>query len=211
MKKVVFIDWNKTLSFDLFWGHLKDINHPNHHYLEPIEKWLFVDNRNLIHLWMRGDIILDEITSRMSSDTGILPEIIIKELRHSCETMRFCIADVERLIRAIQDKGILVVVATDNMDTFTKFTVPALGLESIFDDILSSHVIKHLKDEVNPKDSILFFDNFLEKHNLNYSDAVLLDDSPDSSGKYKRLGFERVLIDKPDTLQRTLEVFAYGK
>lgn len=211
MKKVIFIDWNKTLSFDLFWGHLRDTSHSNHHYLKPIEKWLFIDNRNLINPWMRGDIILDEIAGRMGRDTGILPEVIVKELRHSCETMQFCIPDAERLIHNIQNKGILVVIATDNMDTFTRFTVPALNLESIFDDILNSHVIKHLKDEVSPKDSIVFFDSFLEKHNLNYSDAVLLDDSPDSSGKYKRLGFERILIDKPETLQKTLEIFAYGK
>ena len=211
MKKVIFIDWNRTLSFDLFWEHLKDTGHRYHHHLEPIEKWLFVDNRSLINQWMRGNITVDEIVQRISNGTGISPDVIMNELRHSCEIMKFCIVDIEELIGDIRNKGMLVVIATDNMDTFTRFTVPALKLNDTFDGVLNSHDLKCLKDETDPKASIPFFDDFLTSHDLTYADAILLDDSPDSSGKYEKLGFERILIDGPDTLQKTLEILAYGE
>ena len=37
-----------------------------------------------------------------------------------------------------------------------------------------------------------------------YSDAVLLDDSPDKDGKYAGLGFERILVDSSEALRRSL-------
>lgn len=209
MKKAIFIDWNKTLSFDLFWGHLSSTDHPNHKHLDAIEKWLFVDHRSVIDPWMRGDVNLEIVLEEMSKDTGIDSRIIMDELSHSCEIMTFCFAGIEDLIEKIRKKGILVAVATDNMDTFNRFTVPALKLGTIFDAVLNSHEIGRLKDDSEPSDKILFFDNFLESHNLSYGDCILLDDSPDSSGKYKKLGFTRELIDGPEKLKRILESFAY--
>lgn len=209
MKKVLFIDWNKTLSFDLFWGHLSNEDHPHHKHLSAIEKWLFIDNRSIINPWMKGEMNLEEVVNAMSNDTGIDKKIILDELRHSCEIMTFCFAGIEDLIKEIRQRGILVVVATDNMDTFNLFTAPALKLDLLFDAVLNSHMIGHLKDEADPPGRILFFDAFLKKHNLGYEDSVLLDDSPDSSGKYKKLGFDRELIDGPEKLKLILESFAY--
>ncbi len=209
MKKVIFIDWNKTLSFDLFWGHLSREEHPNHKHLDAIEKWLFVDNRTIIKPWMKGEITVDDIVESMNKDTGISKKMIIDELKHSCENMTFCFAGIEDLINKIRERGILVIIATDNMDTFDKFTVPALKLDLLFDDILNSYTLGHLKDESDPSDSILFFDDFLKSHNLRYEDSLLLDDSPDSSGKYEKLGFERKLIDSPQALERILKSLAY--
>lgn len=210
MKKIIFIDWNRTLSFDLFWGHLKDSAHPNHAHLQPIDEWLFAKNRALIRPWMLGELSLEDISSRMSGDIGISEDVIIEELRHSCEIMQFCIVGLEDLILAIRKRGVKVIVATDNMDTFSRFTVPALKLNELFDGIINSYDIGHLKDEASPADRIIFFDQVLAEYKLNYSDVVLLDDSPDSSGKYKKLGFDRIIIDSPDTLQRVLEEYAYG-
>lgn len=209
MKKVVFIDWNKTLSFDLFWEHLSSADHPNHKHLDAIEKWLFIDHRSVINPWMRGEVSLEMVVEEMSKDTGIDQKIITDELKHSCEIMTFCFAGIEDLIERIRKKGILVVVATDNMDTFSRFTAPTLKLDTIFDAVLNSHTIGHLKDDKEPSDNILFFDDFLESHNLSYEDCILLDDSPDSSGKYKKLGFSREFIDGPEKLERILESYAY--
>ncbi len=210
MKKVIFIDWNRTLSFDLFWGHLKDPEHPNHRHLAPIEEWLFVENRALIGPWMRGDVSVEDVVARMSKDIKIPAEVILQELRHSCEVMRYCIVGLEELVREIRNRGIRVIIATDNMDTFTRFTVPALKIDQIFDGYINSYDIKCLKDDDEPADSISFFDDFLARNGLGYADVILLDDSPDKSGKYQKLGFDRVLIDSPETLQKTLETYVYG-
>ncbi len=70
------------------------------------------------------------------------------------------------------------VIATDNMDTFTRFTVPALRLSEHFDGILNSFergVLKQDIDEQNP-DRIPFFDEYLREYNLQCEDVVLTDD-----------------------------------
>jgi FMN phosphatase YigB (HAD superfamily) len=210
-KKVIFIDWNKTLSFDLFWGHLQDTTHPLHKHVSKIEKWLFLDHRDVISPWMRGEYVVEDIVGQMHRDTGVDSHVIFDELKKSCEEMTFCVSGIEELIREIRKKGIKVVIATDNMDTFPRFTVPSLELDKVFDGILDSHTIKHLKDDEKPADKILFFDQYLTENNYSYKDVVLLDDSPDSTGKYDRLGFERILIDGPESLQKILEEFAYGQ
>lgn len=206
-KKVIFIDWNKTLSYSLFWEHLQDSSHPNHHQLPVIEKWLFVDNRDAINPWMRGELSVEDIVGKMSRDTNIDHDILLSELQRSCEEMRYCIDNLENIVEQIRANGIKVVIATDNMDTFSRFTVPAMRLDAIFDGILNSYTIGHLKDDEQPDNSIQFFDEYLAKHGWGYTDAILLDDSPDKNGKYRRLGFERVLIDSPMTLERELKRF----
>lgn len=203
-KKIVFIDWNRTLSYSLFWEHLNDGGHPNNKYHKDIVQWLFVDNKDLINPWMRGTITVDEIIRRMSEDTLIDRSLIHDELELSCKNMSLCSPDLENLIKDLRSQGITVVIATDNMDTFRKYTVPALKLNKLFDDILISSELGALKDDKEPSNSIGFFDDYLSQKGLGYEDAVLLDDSPDSSGKYARLGFERVLIDSPTKLLSTL-------
>ena len=163
MKKVVFIDWNKTLSHDLFWGQLKNPSHIHHTYHASIDRWLFKENSVLIEPWMLGKLSYQEVAYKMSQSTNISIDIITKELRFSCEKMRFCINGIENIIRDIQKKGVKVVIATDNMDTFTKFTVPALRLDALFDNILNSYEIRRLKDDVDPISGILFFDTFLKE------------------------------------------------
>lgn len=211
MIKVVFIDWNKTLSYDLFWGHLQDVSHPNHAHLASIERWLFVENRNKINPWMRGEISVDDIISQMSQDTGIDDGLIMNELRRSCEIMTYSLEGLEELVLSIKNKGIKVVIATDNMDTFSRFTVPALKLDAIFDGILNSYELGYLKDDEQPMDAIPFFDAYLEANGLSYENALLLDDSPDKTNKYSRLGFERIIIGSPDVLRVSLERLADAK
>lgn len=141
----------------------------------------------------------------MSQGTGVDSGMILDELQRSCEEMRYSIDDLEDIVRRVRANGIEVVIATDNMDTFSRFTVPAMRLDTVFDGILNSYDTGYLKDDNHPEDSIPFFDEYLARHGWNYADAILLDDSPDKSGKYKRLGFERVLIDSPEVLEVELE------
>lgn len=203
-KKIIFIDWNRTLSYSLFWEHLNDTAHPNNKHLEAIVQWLFVNNKEMIDLWMRGTITVEEVIECMSKETLIDPTLIQSELELSCKNMSLCSTDLEGLIQDLRSKGSIVAIATDNMDTFRKYTVPSLKLNELFDDILISSELGILKDDKDPANSIKFFDDYLSQKGLGYADAVLLDDSPDSSGKYARLGFERVLIDSPAKLLSTL-------
>lgn len=207
MKKVIFIDWSKTLCTDLFWGHLINEQHENHKYFKIIDDWLYKKNRQLINPWMLGKITYQEIAQKISKDTNISAEVIINELRYSCESMRIFDKKVVDLVKKLRRNNMLIVIATDNMDTFNKFTVPALGLDKIFDEIINSFDVGCFKDDKEPQDKIMFFEKFIKKHNLKYSEAILLDDSPDISKKYKKLGFDRVIIGSPSELYKTLNEY----
>lgn len=211
MKKVIFIDWNKTLSHSLFWEHLRGEEHPNHKYFEAMNRWLFTDNKDLITPWMRGELSVDNITERMGQETEIGSSIVSKELQYSCEQMQYSINGLENIIAKIRSKGMKVVIATDNMDTFTKYTIPAMKLNDIFDDIPNSYDMGYLKDDIDPPDKIPFFDEYLERNGWTYRDAVLLDDSPDTSGKYANLDFNRVLIDSSEKFKTILEHFTHER
>lgn len=206
--KCVFIDWNKTLSYNLFWEHLSDPIHANHGLLAPIEKWLFQDHSDVIQPWMLGELSTEAIISKLSSDLPIDPTIVLHDLQISCEQMVFCSENIPNLIRTIRKQNILVVIATDNMDTFRRFTVPSLKLDSLCDDLLISSELHALKDVPGPANSLPFFDSYLQAHKLGYDDVLLLDDSPDKTGVYAKLGFKRITITSPDHLIQELEAIA---
>jgi len=208
LPKVIFIDWNKTLSNSLFWSHLsKENNHKYSKYHPKIIEVLFSTNKHLIYPWMRGEYTSKEITDIISTDVGLSSEILHDELSTSCRQQSFVDFNIPDLINKIQKKDIFVVIATDNMDTFRKCTVPSMNLENIFDDILISHELGLLKEDHDEK-SIPFFDEYLSKHDLDYSDAVLLDDCTDDTGVYDKLGLNIIQITGPEILLNSLKKYA---
>ena len=136
--KAIFFDWNKTLSNSLFWEQLGDFNHERHEWNENISTYLFRDNKNLISDWMRGEIADKEIVNRISLQFGYSSDVLLEDLIDSCRNMKLVSDEVITLVQRLRQKGIRCVIATDNMDTFRKYTVPALELEKYFDDILVS-------------------------------------------------------------------------
>jgi len=203
-KKIIFIDWNKTLSYSLFWGQLKEKDSLTY---EKIEKWLFVDNRTVINPWMKGTIKSEQIIKDMSNDIDVSYTFLLEEFIISCKKMTWAFDGVETYIKKIRKKGMKVVIATDNMDSFPEHTVPGMNISELFDDYLVSSTIGHLKDEEEAS-TIKFFDDYLKINNVTYHDVVLLDDSEDKHGKYKRNNFDRILIDSPETLEQHLRRYA---
>jgi hypothetical protein len=194
--KVIFIDWNQTLSASHFWRSL-----PN------VETVMFLANRHLLDPWMRGDCTAEEICQVLAGQTGISQEVIFSKLKESCETMEFVDDEVPGLIERIKAKGIKVVLATDNMDCFSRFTVPALRLDRLFDGLLISCDLKILKNEIRDKE-IIFFTDYFRQNDLCYAEAVLLDDSARTSKEYWQLGFPVIIIDDKEKLLEVLRGFA---
>ena len=116
MKKVVFIDWSKTLSYGLFWEQLQDKKHPNSTYWLIIRKWLFIDNRDLLDPWMRGKLSTKEVLDRMNQNTGLNRSLLEQELKISCENMRFCIDNLPQIVARIQKLGIKVMIVAPKSD-----------------------------------------------------------------------------------------------
>lgn len=204
--RYIFIDWNKTLSYSLFWEHLKD-NHSEAELLPTIEEWLFKDNRAIIEPWMRGQYSTKEIISKIAKGIQKSESLLWRELAWSCTNMTFCSNQVPALVRDIQQKNVKVVIATDNMDTFREFTIPAMQLDSLFDDFLISSEMGVLKNDIVDK-RLVFFETFMQKHHLSNEEVVLFDDSLDTFNIYKEKRFPVVLIDSPSSLVNTLNQYA---
>jgi len=203
LPKAIFIDWYKTLSNSQFWFQLREPSHLYHKYQEQIENALYRDNRELINPWMRGEYSSEDICKLISKQSGIDTKIVFEELKNSCENLQFIDNRVFEIIKNIRNKGINVSIATDNMDTFSRFTVPALGLDKLFDDILISSDLKHLKGDFDGN-RILFFENYLKEHKLKFSDAVLIDDCIDKTGIYDKLGFKIMQVTSERSLYEIL-------
>lgn len=194
--KVIFIDWYKTISFNNFWNHFK--NDGRVEIYNALVDSLYLDNKNLIKKWMRGNINADFILDKASNDTGLDRNFLNKELIKSCEEMDIC-KDSLQLIQDIRDKGKKCVLASDNMDVFEKYTIPALNLGEYFDDILLSNKIGYLKSDFIPKASP-FFHSYLKNNHTDYNQSCLVDDSEANSiAKNYGMNFFRVDNDKDGT------------
>src|SRR3989344_694778 len=132
LPKSIFLDWYKTLSHGLFWEHMADNDHPLHQHHSQIVQWLFVDNKQLINPWMRGEYSSEDICALIASDLNLSVTTLVTELERSCRNMQFYSDEIPGLLKQIKQKGIKVVIATDNMDTFRRFTVPGMKLDSLF-------------------------------------------------------------------------------
>ncbi len=188
-----------------FWSQLENKNHKYNNYYPIIQDWLFKKNKNLIPKWMRGELTYEQVCKYLANDNNLNYGIVRSSLEESCKNMAFGSTKIIELTQNIKKQKIKVVIATDNMDTFRKFTIPSLSLNNIFDDFLISCELGILKyDTMN--NQIPFFDSYLKKNNLSYGDALLLDDSKDSSGVYHKLGFEIKLVKNSTDLLNYLRI-----
>lgn len=195
--KTIFFDWHNTLSNSLFWDQWKNPEHLRHNWYAPLSRYLLRENMPTVMEWMRGKVSAEEVSAMLADHFGYSREIIFQDLKESCESMRLVSDDVLPLVQKLRKSGMKCVIATDNMDTFTRFTVPALRLSEHFDGVLNSFDIGSLKFDTNDG-TIPFFDAYLEENSLNVKDVVLIDDCTDKSGAYKRRGFDIVQISSPD-------------
>lgn len=184
MYEVIFIDWFGTLSNSLYWEHLE---YSNPEVFKLISDSLLIKNNLCITPWMRGKYSTEKIVKVISEDTGLNSGFVMNELVKSAKSMEFVSNEVPILVNKIRETGTKVVIATDNMDTFTRWTVPCLKLNNLFDNILNSWGIKALKGDFKDNKS-LFFDKFLKNHLIEPEDCLLIDDSEDKLEKISNYG-----------------------
>jgi FMN phosphatase YigB (HAD superfamily) len=207
MPKILFIDWSNTLSKSFFWGGFASKDHKYYSNYEKICQFLFSDRKDVVNDWMRGKLSAEEICKLTSVYSDLSEVILIDELQRSCRNMVLVDETILEIIDQIRSNSIKCVIATDNMDTFRRFTIPALQLEKHFDDFLISSELGVCKYEII-EDKIPFFDSFLKNKKLRYEDVVLLDDDVDRSNTYDRLNFKTRKIDSEQTLINILSEYA---
>lgn len=188
--KAIFLDWNGTISKDYFWKSLKT---KNNELFEKINKILFVDNSYIINEWMLGNVKINDILNLLSKETKASQEYLMEELVFGLKQMDFVIHDLKDIIKKIQKNDIKVVLSSDNMDIFS-YVIDNLNLKNIFDDILLSNILKHLKNDVDSNNHALFFHDYIIKNNLKYDECVLIDDSKSLVDMCKKVGMNNIKI-----------------
>ena len=206
--KTIFFDWNKTLSNSLFWEQLSHPEHERHAWHDNISTYLFQENRHLIAEWMKGLVDAEGIVEKISARHHYPVDTLLADLAESCRSMELVSDEVLPLLQKLRKNGTKCVIATDNMDTFMRYTVPALSLTEYFDDILVSFDKGIFKFDVQDG-TIPFFDEYLKKNSLEYKDVVLIDDCIDKSGTYEKRGFDILQVFNPDDFVNKLKQLVY--
>ncbi len=188
--KIIFLDWNGTLSNSKFWGQWENRDHPKHKLFSKIESALFGELRDLLNPWMRGEMRSEEIIDQISKKTGIDYELLYSEFIESCKGMLFVSENIQSMVSKIRSMGIKVAIATDNMDSFSRWTIPSLNLLETFDDILESSTLKVMKRDFDETGSSLFFRDYLKKNNIFPNECLLIDDGVDKEEKIAKYGIE---------------------
>lgn len=204
--KILFIDWNKTLSNSKFWGHLDNpLNQTNQKLYLELQKTLFEGMGDFVGPWMRGKYDSEFVMAEVAKRSRVPFDTVWSEFEVGCRSMEFISPEIPNIIKQTRDRGCRVVIASDNMDSFERFTLPAMRLGSIFSEILNSHSLRALKGDFDGQTS-LFFGDYLRRQGVKPDECVLLDDSEDLKGKiaeygiaYRRVTPENGLIEQLNT------------
>ena len=173
--KTIFIDWDGTLTRARFWGHWA--TGENAKTYEIIQERFFATEQDFLARWMRGGETAESCATLLSGITGLNPANLLINLEISCKQMQFISESLTSLIHDLRRTGVKVVIATDNMDTFGRWTVPALGLRDMADSILDSYSLHVLKKEALPSGKSAFFSAYLESQGIQPGETLLLDDN----------------------------------
>ncbi|MGC4104746.1 MAG: HAD family hydrolase [Thermomicrobiales bacterium] len=143
---VVLLDWHRTLSHSLFWGHWSGSQDAaRREAATRLADACFGGDGTVLASWTRGDMTAEAVIAAVAASAGVDPLLALDGLAESCAQMEFASPGILPLVGRLRAGGVRVGIATDNMDTFMRWTVPAMELRDAFDPILSSAELRALK------------------------------------------------------------------
>jgi FMN phosphatase YigB (HAD superfamily) len=182
MRPLLFIDFDGTICHDRFWRSIEPSKQ------SALQQFLFVEREELIADWMRGKHSSEDINTLLAERIEVPYDLLWEVFEADCQTMHVPKDILEKII-LLRDT-FTTILATDNMDCFSRFTVPALHLHDYFDDIVNSAGIGMCKKDAAGK----FFTDVAQKHGLPITQSVLIDNSPTSCQTMINLGGKGCLV-----------------
>ena len=176
MKPILFVDFDGTLCHDRFWRGL-----PTEQY-EKVQELLFAEDRSYLQEWMKGKRTAEEVNQLLADQLGIPFEEIWSVFVKDVETMTVSQEVLEK-IGSLRDRYTAILI-TVNMDSFSRFTVPALKLNQYFDDISNSYYEGKFKSDNEGE----VFKDYLQKYNAPVEESILIDDSSAACATFTALG-----------------------
>ncbi len=171
--RAVFIDWYGTLSVSRLWEHWSEPRHPRHSEFQKIQAEWNESLRPLVHRWCLGEIRSEAWAKSVAELINIPVALVLAEMVRSCRNAELVSPEIVPLVRAFREADVKVFIATDNSDSFDRWTVPELGLNRHFDGILNSSNLGVAKFD-SPE---IFFGPTLSRYGIDPQEAILLDDS----------------------------------
>ena len=182
MKPILFCDFDGTICYDRYWRSLPPESH------EAIQELLFRKDTSKVRDWMRGKYTAEEINQFAAEKIGMSYEKLWEVFVDDCKTMYVAKSTLEKL-SSLRDKY-FVMLLTGNMDSFTRFTVPALELEKYFDHISNSfYEGKHKTD-----DNGSLFVEYTKRFGAPIDQCIALDDNTNVCSIFESLGGKAMLI-----------------
>lgn len=195
-KPILFIDFDGTICFDRYWASLPPAQ------FEAVQELLFGGDSTRVNDWMLGKYSSEEINHYVSSALGIPYGDLWPLFVDDCASMTVSKALLDRL-SGLRDRFWLVLI-TGNMDCFSRFVVPALGLDQFFDQISNSwHEGKHKTDREGE-----IFADYAAKFNASLDRCVLIDDSVTACAAFTALGGKSCLIAGDNDIGHYLSMLA---
>ncbi len=182
-KRLIFVDYNGVLSYDPFWKSLLDEKHELNSYLQDIEHYLFKENFHIVIDWMVGKYNSEDIHRLLSDTFNIHYHSFFETFVRDCEQMVISTSILEKL-KPLK-KEFTLILATGNMDSFDRFTLPKHRyLLDIFDEIHNSYNLGILKTTNEGE----YFKRVCKKYNVNPANSYLIDDSQSTCQVFNNLG-----------------------
>ncbi len=166
-KNILFIDFNWVISYKNFWFSLEKLDIDVYSF---INDFLFVKNLTLVNDWMLWKYTSEEICRIIvkNANINIVYEYIYNYLVNDCINIDLSKKILNKLL--IMKKYFYIILVTDNMDCFSRFTVKYnKRYFKIFDEIFNSYNTGYFKNQTYEK----FIIKYDSKINLSY----LIDDS----------------------------------
>lgn len=171
--KTLFVDFDGTICHDRFWRSLNQSKY------DVVQEILFKQNSDLVNEWMRGKYSSEYINEFVATETGISYPHLWEIFQNDCKTMQVE-KDIFELLSQLRTNYHLVLI-TGNMDSFSRFTMPALKLDSYFDVIVNSYTKGQLKTDNNGESFLKYLDGLI-------TDSILIEDSQKSCDIFTQLG-----------------------
>lgn len=182
MKPILFVDFDGTLCFDKYWRSLP------HEQYEKIQSLIFGADGKHLNDWMLGKYSAEEINQYIADEVGIPFSTLWSVFVDDCKTMKVSMKTLEK-ISSLRERYTTVLI-TGNMDSFTRFTVPSLQLDTHFDNIYNSFSEgKHKTDEGGA-----IFLAYADSLQVPIQKCILLDNSQKICAAFSQLGGTACLI-----------------
>lgn len=169
-----------------------------------IYDWIQINifgNKDLVQDWMRNRVHSIDINELIAKNTGIENEFLNQVYEESIRRMELE-KEVRSMAESLKLSGKKIGIVTDNMDVFTKITIPNHRFDKSFDVVVNSADYGMLKKENGGK----LFDTALTVLGEEIGNSLMIDDSEATIELYRQKGGDGFVYKSPAELKSFLQI-----